>query len=504
MSIGSVALVGAGPGDPGLITVRGHALLRSADVVVHDRLVAPDLLRSARPDAELVNVGKRPRDRIATQQEINELLVARALAGKTVVRLKGGDPYLFGRGGEEALALAQAGIPFEVVPGVTSAFAVPAAAGIPVTHRGLASSVAVATAHDASATAAIDWEAMARADTAVFLMGIERITEVVARLLEAGAAPDTPAAVVQSGTLPSMRTVRAPLRAIADAATRANLQAPAVIVVGPTVQLRDHLGGWDTRLLSGVRVLVTRTREQAGELTAILRELGASVTEAPAIAIKPARSTAALDEAVANLRDGAFAWVVLTSVNGVRALASRLRAAGLDARALASARIAAVGPGTADALGQMGITADLVPASFTTEAIGQAFPSGSGVVLLWRADLVEPGLEDAIQAKGWTTRRVEAYRLTGTSKIDPDIKADILGGGFDVLTFASGGTVRAFMKLLGDAHVGPAKVVCIGPVTAKAAEEAGLKVAAVANPHTIPGLAAAVAEAVTTQARSTG
>ncbi len=501
MTRGSVALVGAGPGDPGLITVRGHALLRAADVVVYDRLVSADLIASARPGAELINVGKRPRDRVATQREINELLVARALAGKTVVRLKGGEPFVFGRGGEEALALAEAKIPFEIVPGLTSAFAGPTVAGIPVTHRGLASSVAVATAHDTSPSSPVDWEALARADTAILLMGIERLDEVARRLIESGCAPDAPTAVVQNASLPTMRTVRAPLRSIAQVAQDANIGAPAVIVVGDTVALRSELGGWDTRLLSGVRVLVTRTREQAGELSGILRELGATVTEAPAIRVAPPRSTKASDRAVAKLRDGAYEWIVLTSANGVRALAGRLRAVGLDARALGHTLVAAVGPGTAEALGAMGITADLVPPSFTTSSIGEAFPRGNGRVLLWRADVVEPGLDEALAKKGWRPDRVVAYRLVATSTIDPDVKRAVIEGGFDVLTFASGGTVRAFSALVGGALSGSAKVVCIGPVTAKAARAAGMKVDVVADPHTIPGLAAAVVDAVTPRPR---
>ena len=493
---GSVALVGAGPGDPGLITVRGLALLRGADVVVYDRLGAGALMRFVRPDAKRVYVGKQSKQHTKTQAEITRILIREARAGRSVVRLKGGDPFVFGRGGEEAEALAAAGIPFEVVPGITSAIAGPAAAGIPVTHRDAAASVAIATAHEAPGKAGsrINWGALASADTAIFLMGVERLAGVARALIDAGKPASTPTAVIQDATLPTMRTVAAPLSRIASAAARAKIRPPAITVVGEVVSLRDVLGGWDTRPLSGVRVLVTRTREQASELSAILSELGADVLEAPAIRIEQPRSFAALDRAVSRLRDGRYAWVVLTSANGVRAFAARLRAAGLDARAFAAAKVAAVGPGTADALASLGIVPDLIPPSFTTDAIGKAFPKGSGRVLLARADVVEPGLEEAMARKGWDVERLVAYRLRGQTSMAPEIRRAVLDGEVDVLTFASGGTARAFMKLLKRKPPARTKVVCIGPVTAKAARAAGLRVAAVARVHTIPGLVAAVVD----------
>ncbi|MGZ4209755.1 MAG: uroporphyrinogen-III C-methyltransferase [Actinomycetota bacterium] len=501
---GSVALVGAGPGDPGLITVRGLALLRGADVLVYDRLGAAGLIGFARADAKLIYVGKQPKQHTKTQAEITRILVREARAGRTVVRLKGGDPFVFGRGGEEAEALASAGIPFEIVPGITSAIAGPAAAGIPVTHRDAAASVAIATAHEAPGKAGsrIDWRALAGADTAVLLMGVERLDGVAGALIDAGKPPSTPAAVIQDATLPTMRTVTAPLSRIATAARRAGIRPPAITVVGDVVSLRDALGGWDTRPLSGVRVLVTRTREQASELSAILSELGAEVVEAPAIRIEPPRSFTQLDRAVARVRDGRYDWVVFTSANGVRAFVSRLRAAGADARAFARAWVAAVGSGTAETLASAGIVADLVPPSFTTEAIGKAFPKGKGRVLLARADVVEPGLEDALQAKGWTVERVVAYRLRGQTSMPAGVRAAVLKGEIDVLTFASGGTVRAFMRLLGRKPPRGTKVVCIGPVTAKAARAAGLRVAAVARTHTIPGLVAAVVDKAVPRGKS--
>lgn len=503
-SLGSVALVGAGPGDPGLITLRGLALIRQADVVLRDRLAPAELLEFMKTGAEDVYVGKRSARHAVGQADINRLLVRLARQGKSVVRLKGGDPYVFGRGGEEAEALAKAGIPFEVVPGVTSAVAGPAAAGIPVTHRDLAASVAIATAHEApgKAGARLDWEALARVDTAVLLMGVERLAEAADALIAAGRKGSTPAAVIQDATLPTQRTVAAPLRRIARAAERAGIRAPAVTVVGDVARLREALGGYETRPLHGVRVLVTRAREQASQLSAVLRELGARTTEAPAIVIAPPRSAEPMRRAVRGLAEGRYDWLALSSVNGVEALATALRRARKDARAV-RAKVAAVGSATADALAGIGIRADLVPDTFTTQAVGAAFPRGRGRVLLMRADKADLRLEDALREKGWTVERVVAYRIvdaaTANARLRPverEARAQVRDGDYDVITFASSGTVRAFMRWLRGKPHRRTKIVCIGPVTAATAREAGLRVASVAREHTIPGLAAAVVQAV--------
>jgi uroporphyrinogen III methyltransferase/synthase len=479
--------------------MRGLAALRAAEVVVYDRLVSPALLEFA-SGAERVFAGKSPRRHAMTQSQINRTLVSRARRGATVVRLKGGDPFVFGRGGEEAEALAAAKVPFEVVPGVSSAIAGPAAAGIPVTHRDRAASVAIATAHEAPGKAGsrVDWSALARADTAVLLMGVERLRDAAAALIAAGKGRSTPAAVIGSATLPSQRTVTAPLSRIASAVRRAGIAPPAITVVGDVVRLRDVLGGWDTRPLSGVRVLVTRTREQAGELAGVLRELGAIVNEAPAIRVEPPRSWAAVDGAVSRLKRSGYAWVVFTSANGVRFFWSRLRG---DARVFGGVRVAAVGTGTADALRARGIEPDLVPRTFTTEAIGREFPRGKGRVLLARADATEPGLEDALRAKGWTPEKVTVYRLRPVARLAPTLRRAVLDGEVDVLTFASGGTVRAFMRLLRAKPPRRVRVAAIGPVTARAAAEAGLRVDAVAREHTIAGLAAAAVKAAAKKAR---
>ena len=469
--------------------------MRAADVVVYDRLgVSPALLDLA-PRAERIFAGKSPRRHAMTQAQINRTLVAHARRGRAVVRLKGGDPFVFGRGGEEAEALALAGMPFEVVPGVTSAIAGPAAAGIPVTHRDAAASVVIATAHEAPGKAGsrLDWGSLAGADTVVLLMGVERLPDAAAAQIAAGKPKTTPAAVIGSATLPSQQTVVAPLWRIAAAARRAGITPPAVTVVGDVVRLREVLGGWDTRPLSGKRVLVTRTREQASELSGVLRELGAEVVEAPAIRVEPPRSCSAVDRAISHLSSRRYSWVVFTSANGVRFFFSRLRAARLDARAFGGVRAAAVGAGTADALRAHGIEPDLIPPTFTTEAIGHAFPRGTGRVLLARADKTEPGLEEALRAKGWTPERVTVYRLRAVARMDPAVRRAVLDGTIDILTFASGGTVRAFMRLLRGKPHRRIRVAAIGPVTARAAKKAGLRIDAVAKEHTIPGLAAAAA-----------
>ena len=361
----TVYLVGAGPGDPGLLTVRGAELLAAADVVVYDRLASSALLALAPATAERVSVGKAPGRAEMSQDEINALLVARGTAGLAVVRLKGGDPFVFGRGGEEAEALAAAGVAFEVVPGITSAIGAPAYAGIPVTHRGVSTHFTVVTGHEdpAKGRTDVDWEALARAGgTLVVLMGAGRIDEIARRLVAAGRSPDTPVAAVRNGTRPDQRTTRTTLGAIAVA----GVQAPSAIVVGDVAAL--DLAWFESRPLFGRTVVVTRAREQASELRARLEALGADVLELPSIAIEPL----AFD--VPDL--AAYEWVVFTSVNGVLGFFDRgLAGAGLDARALGAVRVAAIGPGTASALAARGVRPDLVPERFVAESLLEAFPA---------------------------------------------------------------------------------------------------------------------------------
>jgi len=474
----TVYLVGAGPGDPGLLTVRGAELLRRADVVVHDRLSAEELLDLAPPHADRIDVGKAPGHARVPQEGINRLLVEHGRTGRTVVRLKGGDPTVFARGGEEAMALAEAGIPFEIVPGITSAIAAPAYAGIPVTQRFSSTSFTVVTGHEDPSIGedgSVDWDAVARVGgTIVVLMGVGRIRAITDRLLAAGRAPDTPAAAVIWGTRPEQRTVRATLATLADQ----DLASPATIVIGAVAAL--DLAWFERRPLFGRTVAVTRARAQASSLVARLRELGAEAVEVPAIRIDdPADGGAGL-RAVAD-RLGTFDWVVLTSPNG----AERLLAACRDARAFGSARVAAIGPGTADALRAGNVVADLVPERFVAEGLLEVFPdppAGGGRVLIARAAEARDVLPEGLRSRGWEVDVVEAYRTVRGEPTDDELAAVAAA---DVVTFTSSSTVRNFLAV---SDVVPPVVACIGPVTADTARELGLTVDVEAAEHTIDGL----------------
>ena len=370
---GFVSLVGAGPGDPGLLTVRARALLGAADAVVYDALVNPRIVRDAavRPNAELHDVGKRGGAPSARQEEINALLVRLARDGKRVVRLKGGDPFVFGRGSEEAQALAAAGVPFEVVPGVTAGVAAPAYAGIPVTHRGMASAVTFVTGHEDSAKheSDLDWASLARAGgTLVLYMGVKRLPDIVAALTAGGLSADTPAAVIEWGTWPRQRTIRSTLGEIVEAARAAGIGAPSITVIGDVARLRDDIAWFDRRPLHGRRILVTRARAQASELADRLTQLGAEVIEAPAITIAPA-DPAPLRAALGRL--DAYQWVLFTSQNAVEIAWTALRDSGGDARRFAGVRVGAVGQATAGALLGHGIAADVIPPRATAESLGQ-------------------------------------------------------------------------------------------------------------------------------------
>ena len=368
--ISVVYLVGAGPGDPGLVTVRALELVASADLILYDRLIPDGLLRGAKPDAELVYVGKRPGEPTIEQPEIERRMVEAAKAGRSVVRLKGGDPFVFGRGGEEGEALAAAGVPFEVVPGVTAGVAAPAYAGIPVTHREEASAVAFVTGHEdpEKPESALDWDALAAfPGTLVLYMGIKRLAENAAALIAAGRDPKQPAAAIERGTMAGQRTVTATLGDLADAVERERIGAPAVIVVGPVVARRQALAWLERRPLFGRRVVVTRARAQASGLASSLRGLGAEVVELPAIRIEPRIDSDEVRKAVNDLYS--YALVCLTSPNGVRLLFDAMAEAGLDARALANATVAAIGPGTEAELAAHGIRADVVPEQYVAEAL---------------------------------------------------------------------------------------------------------------------------------------
>ena len=517
MNPGTVYLIGAGPGDPGLITVRGRELLAAADVIVYDRLAHPALLKHARADAEKVYVGKASAHHAMKQPDINALLIDRALQGKSVARLKGGDPFVFGRGGEEAEECRAAGVPFEIVPGVTSAIAAPAYAGIPVTHRDAASSFAIVTGHerdDASesgtrapgaAEGRRNWAKIAHAaDTLLFLMGVEALPEISARLREHGRSPDTPVALVQWGTWTKQRVVTGTLATIVEEIQRAGLTPPAVCVVGDVVKLRESLRWFDdvlTRPLFGKRVLVTRAREQASALTDLLMARGAEPVEFPVIKIAPLADYSALDRSLSDL--GGTDWTVFTSANAVPVVAERLEKAGLDSRAFAKSKIAAIGPATAEALRrQLGLRADYVPNEAVAEAVLAQWPDADmngRRVLIPRAAEAREILPEKFRERGAIVDVVPVYETILDASEAEGIREQLRRGEIDVLTFTSSSTVRNFAEALTGSDREELQrltlrctVAAIGPVTADTAREHGLNPAVIAPEHTIPGLVAAL------------
>jgi len=490
---GVVYLVGAGPGDPGLMTARSLQLIASADSVFYDRLIPPGALAGAREDAELVYVGKAPGVPSVPQEEIGERLVAAARAGRSVVRLKGGDPFVFGRGGEEGEALQAAGVEFEVVPGVTAGVAASAYAGIPVTHRDDASAVAFVTGHEdpEKPESALDWEALARfPGTLVFYMGVKRLGENAAALIAAGRDAEEPAAAVERGTWPEQRTVVATLATIAAAVEREAISAPALVVVGAVAARREQLAWLERRPLHGRTVVVTRARAQASGLAATLRELGAAVVELPAIRIEPLTASDEVRAAAAEIDD--YSLICLTSPNGVRLLFEALAAAGKDARALAGATVAAIGAGTARELAARGIRADVVPERFVAEALVEAL-AGVEVegrrVLVARAAEARDVLPEALRERG---AEVDVVALYETVREEPDEEAVAAAQEADYVTFTSSSTVRNLVEALGDRFPAGTRVVSIGPVTSETARELGLSVDVEAERHDVDGLLAAL------------
>jgi uroporphyrinogen III methyltransferase/synthase len=486
---GVVYLVGAGPGDPGLMTARSLELIASADVVFHDRLIPPGALNGARDDAELIYVGKAPGSPSVPQEEIAERLIEAARQGRSVIRLKGGDPFVFGRGGEEGEALRAAGVEFEVVPGVTAGVAATAYAGIPVTHRNDASAVAFVTGHEdpEKDETALDWPALARfPGTLVFYMGVKRLADNAAALIGAGRDPDEPAAAVERGTMPGQRTVVATLATLAEAAEREAIGAPALIVVGPVVRRRETLAWLERRPLHRKRVVVTRARAQASGLATALRTLGADVVELPAIRINPCIDSSDVRRAIDAIQS--YAVICLTSPNGVRLLFEALDHAGLDARALAGAVVAAIGPGTAQALADNGIAADIVPERFVAEALVEALERVEVTdrpVLVARAAEARDVLPDALRERG---AKVDVVALYETQREDPTEGAIEAAQHADYVTFTSSSTVSNLVDALGDRLPAAARVVSIGPITSEAARAAGLEVAVEAERHDIDGL----------------
>ncbi len=446
---GIVYLVGAGPGDPGLLTVRARDLLATADVVVIDALVSSEIAAQIRPGARVVNVGKRASSHTLPQQQINQLLIDEAKAGRRVVRLKGGDPFVFGRGGEEAEELAAAGIPFEVVPGISSAIAGPAYAGIPVTHRAHATSLTIVTGHESEGSTGVNWPFVAKSNgTLVFLMGLSQIGSISASLIEHGMAPSTKIAVISRATTARQQTVIGTLKTIEPLVKDATLEAPALIVVGSVVGLHETINWHESKPLFGRTIVVTRAREQASELARLLEEAGARVVQFPAIEIVPPESWKSLDAIVEALPS--YQWILFTSTNGVRALFERLAEKGKDARALSGVRVGAVGETTASELRQNGIRPDLVPEKFQTTALLSHFAqdqSGARIALIRAAEGREE-LIDELRHRGAVVDLGIAYQTRASETRIDELRSLIEAGTVDAVTFTSSSTVQHFFDKL--------------------------------------------------------
>jgi len=500
MKTGKVYLIGAGPGDPGLITVKGQACIQAADVIVYDYLAAPALLAHAAPTAECIYVGKKGGDHTLSQGGINQLIIDKARQGGVVARLKGGDPYIFGRGGEEAEELVAAGIPFEVVPGVTSAVAGAAYAGIPLTHRDFTSSLAFVTGHEdpTKDSSSIDWKALATGiGTLVFFMGVKNLPTITARLQDNGMPPETPVALIRWGTTPRQQTVTGTLGTIVDIARQAGLKAPAIIVIGKVVGLRERLQWFESRPLFGRTIIVTRARAQASDLVERLTALGARCLEYPTIEVVPAEDTAPLDRAIANL--AAYDWLIFTSVNGVDVFFDRLFARGLDVRALHRVRTAVIGPATAERLRRQGLRSDIVPESYRAEAVVEAFTGldlAGQQVLLPRAAEARPVLPEELRRLGARVDEIAVYHTRPVTTGAADLIADLENGRVDMVTFTSSSTVRHFNEMLPpdrrDSLMSGVHVASIGPITTETAQSLGFKVETTAAEYTIPGLCRAI------------
>ena len=502
---GRVYLVGAGPGDPGLVTVKALRCLEMAQVVVYDRLLDPSLLQAAPASAELIFVGKERGRQALTQEEINQVLVDRAGAGLVVVRLKGGDPFVFGRGGEEALALAQHGIPFQVVPGVTSPVSVAAYAGIPLTHRGIASTFTVVSGSEdpSKPESSIQWETLGETlartgGTLVVLMGWAGMEPILGALRRGGMDASTPVALIQWGTWPQQRTVTGCLENIVLRGREAGLEPPIVAVIGEVVRLRDQLRWFDCRPLFGKRVLITRSRTQASSLRTLLDDLGAQTIELPTIQTDALVDFKDLDAALARLGD--FGWVIFASTNAVDAVFSRLEHTNnrRDARAFASARIGAIGPATAQALERRGLIADFVPANSVSESVVEELSDRDWTnvpVLLPGADIGRDVLAEGLAHLGAKVERVAAYHTVAPNGIGV-LAREILDRGIDVVTFSSSSTVRNLVGALNGegSPLNSSMIACIGPTTAASARELGLKVDLVAEKHNVEGLVEALVE----------
>jgi len=486
-----VYLVGAGPGDPELLTLKAKRLLEQADSVLYDHLVSAELLELAPAGAERLYVGKKKADHAVSQDEIRELLVERGRRGLNVVRLKGGDPFIFGRGGEEAEALADAGIPFEVVPGVTSPLGIAAYTGVPLTHRDHTSVVTFITGHDVEK---IDWSKVGTSETLVVFMGLSQFDEIARRIIGGGRAPGTPAMAVRWGTRPSQNTITGTLATLPGLIRERGMKPPATVIVGEVVRLREKLNWFEKLPLFGQTVVVTRARDQAGALSTPLRQLGAEVVELPTIEIQPASDYGPLDEAIRKI--GSYDWLIFTSANGVRHFLERLAASPYDTRAIRG-KICAIGPATGDALAQVQLKVDLMAEQYVAEGLLAALagdPMEGRRVLIARAAVARDILPRELTARGARVDVVEAYR-TGMPESLPARAADILRRGPDWITFTSSSTVENLAGILGVEVWSGTKAVSIGPITSATLRKNNIAVAAEASPHTMGGVIDAILRA---------
>ncbi len=495
-----VYLIGAGPGDPGLLTLRGRELISRADVVVYDFLANSAFLNFARPDAELVYAGKQGGDHTMSQTEINRLIVSRAQEGKTVARLKGGDPYMFGRGAEEAEELAAAGIPFEVVPGVSSAIAATAYAGIPLTHRAHASAVCFATGHEdpSKKESAHNWPALAKCGTLVFFMGMKNLPEISSRLMAEGMNGKTPAALIRWGTTPQHRSMVSTLKDIPADAEKNGFSSPSLIVIGDVVKLRDKLNWFEKKPLLGKGIVVTRAREQASDMAALLTERGAEIIEFPTIEVAPLADYSDARKAISYL--GSYDWLAFTSVNGVKYFWRQLAALQLDSRALASCKVAAIGPATAGALKERGINADFIPQQFVAESVVKgllAHGMNGKRLLLPRARQARDVLPEELRKAGATVDVLPIYETVPGAARKEEFLAKLEQGRIHCITFASSSTVDNFMNLIPAAKLKEyphLRYGCIGPITAKTLEKYGITCDIQPTDYTISALVALLEE----------
>ena len=500
-STGKVYLVGAGPGDPGLITVKGRECIRDADVIIYDYLASPALLNHASETAEQIYVGKKGGDHTLSQDGINALIVEKAASGRVVTRLKGGDPFIFGRGGEEAEVLVAAGIPFEIVPGVTSAIAAPAYAGIPLTHRDYTSTLAFVTGHEdpTKADTSIDWASLARGiGTLVFFMGVKNLPHITRNLMDNGMSPETPVGLVRWGTTTRQESVFGTLENIVERVRAAGLKAPSIIVVGNVVTLRKTLGWFENRPLLGRRIVVTRAREQASDLVRRLTDMGADCLECPTIRVMPPEDWRPLDAAVRNL--STYDWIVFTSVNGVKFFFRRLFETGHDVRALHRLKTACIGPVTAETLMGFGLKTDILPENYRAESVVDAFRTealSGRRILLPRAMEARPVLPVELARMGATVDEVTAYRTVQARDNAERLVDELESGGIDMITFTSSSTVENFKALLPEEVplerlMRGVRVASIGPITSDTARSLGFTVDVTAASYTIPGLCDAI------------